>query len=154
MRTLDVARNLDVPAEAVWDALVDIRQWPRWGPSVSGASLDSGSGADGYRIGPGSTGRVRTAVGVSLPFEVTDFDVTDFDVTDFDVTDFDVTDLSGGRRWAWRVAGVAATGHRVEPTGPRSCRAVIEVPVWAPAYAPLCWVALGRLGRVAAGGAP
>ena len=139
MRTLAVARHLDVPAEAVWQALIDVRQWPRWGPSVSGARIDGGSGAGGHLIGPGSTGRVRTAVGVSLPFEI---------------TDYEVTEASGVRRWAWKVAGVAATGHRVEPAGPHSCRAVIEVPVWAPAYAPLCRVALGRLGRVAAGGAP
>ena len=139
MRTLDVARELDAPAGAVWAALVDIRQWPRWGPSVRGAELDgadrngagtdaAGNGDSGHLIGPGSTGRVRTAVGVRLPFEVTDFEP--------------------GRRWAWKVAGVAATGHRVEPVGPDRCRAVIEVPAWAPAYAPLCWVALGRLGRI------
>lgn len=139
MRTLDVTRHLDVPAESVWAALVDIRLWPRWGPSVRGAHLDrTGAGphgagphgAGGHLIGPGSTGRVRTAVGISLPFEVTDFEP--------------------GRRWSWKVAGVEATGHRVEPDGAGRCRAVIEVPGWAPVYAPLCWVALGRLGRVAA----
>jgi len=92
---------------------------------VRGAVLDG----RGTHLGPGSTGRVRTAVGVSLPFVVTDWEL--------------------GHRWAWRVAGIPATGHRVEPLGADSCRAVIEVPLWAGAYAALCWVALGRLGAAA-----
>ena len=126
MRTFDISRHLDAPAASVWDALVDTRRWPAWGPTVAAGKVDGG----GPRIGPGATGRVRTAVGLSLPFRVTAWEE--------------------GRRWAWAVGGVAATGHRVEDEG-GGCLATIEVPVWAPAYAAVCWVALGRLGRVAAG---
>lgn len=112
---------------AVWQELVDVTRWPGWGPSVRSAALDH----PGVMIRAGSTGRVHTLLGVPLPFEVTEYDE--------------------GHRWVWKVAGVTATGHRVEPgSTPNSCRAVIEVPAWAPAYAPLCWVALGRLGRQAA----
>jgi hypothetical protein len=78
-----------------------------------------------------STGRVQTAFGVWLPFRVTEWEPS--------------------RRWAWQVAGIPATAHRVEPVdGGATSRAVIEIPTWAPVYAPLCWVALGRVGAVAA----
>lgn len=125
MRTFDVTRHLDADPDRVWDALVDTRRWPDWGPTVRGATVDGG----GPRIGPGARGRVRTAAGVALPYRVVAWEE--------------------GRRWAWAVAGVAATGHRVEPDPAGGCRAVIEVPWWAPAYAAVCWVALGRLGAVA-----
>jgi uncharacterized protein YndB with AHSA1/START domain len=127
-----VARRLPASPAAVWDALVDTTTWSVWGPSVAGVALDH----PGPRIGPGSTGRVRTAVGVWLPFTVTDWEE--------------------GRRWAWSIGPVPATGHGVEAVAgaPDRALAVIDVPVWAPAYAPLCWVALGRIGRVAAGRTP
>jgi hypothetical protein len=121
-----VHRDLEVPASAVWDALTDLSAWPAWGPSVRHASLDGG----GSRLVAGATGRVATAVGVSLPFAVTQWEQ--------------------GAAWAWKVAGVPATGHGVRGTGASRCRAWIDVPAWAPWYAPLCWVALGRLGRAAA----
>ena len=122
---IDVAALLDATPAAVWRTLTDTDAWPAWGPSVAGCTLDAG----GPVIGPGSTGRVRTAVGISLPFKVTGWDE--------------------GRRWAWRVAGIPATGHRVEPEPDGRSRAVIEVPWWAPAYIPVCRLALSRLGRVA-----
>jgi hypothetical protein len=122
---LDVTRRLRAGPAAVWDVLVDTTVWPRWGPSVRAVEL-----ADGRtRIGLGAVGRVGTALGVWLPFEVTEWE--------------------DGRRWAWKVAGIPATAHRVlaDPDVPGASRATIEVPSWAPAYAPLCWVALGRIGR-------
>ncbi len=127
-----VRRDLGAPAAAVWAVLIDTTAWPAWGPTVRSAELSNGAGG---RIGPASTGRVETVLGVWLPFEVTEWEE--------------------GRRWAWKVAGVPATGHQVEPD-PRSgrspagrCRATIEVPSWAPVYAPVCWIALGRIGRLA-----
>jgi hypothetical protein len=127
---IPVTRRLAAGPAAVWDQLIDTAAWPAWGPSVRAVELSDG----GRRIGAGSTGRVATALGVWLPFEVTDW--------------------REGRRWAWKVGGIGATGHevRAEPGRPGACRATIEVPAWAPAYAPLCWIALGRIGRLAAGG--
>jgi hypothetical protein len=122
---IDVAAHLDADPAAVWRALTDTEAWPGWGPTVASATVDGGDRV----IGPGSTGRVRTAVGISLPFEVTAWDE--------------------GRRWAWKVAGVPATGHRVEPVSSGGCRAVIEVPWWAPAYIPVCRLALARIARMA-----
>ncbi|MGI8753605.1 MAG: SRPBCC family protein [Acidimicrobiales bacterium] len=124
---LDVARHLPVPAASVWATLIDTTVWSQWGPSVRGATLDR----DGTLLRADSTGRVLTAFGVWLPFRVTDWEP--------------------GRRWGWKVAGIPATAHRVEPAdGGATSRAVIEIPTWAPFYAPLCWMALGRVGAVAA----
>jgi uncharacterized protein YndB with AHSA1/START domain len=120
-----VERHIDAPAAVVWQILVDLDAWPRWGPSVSAAALDDGR----REIGAESTGRVRTAVGAELPFRITEF--------------------TPGRRWAWAVAGVAATTHEVKPEG-EGCRVRFDAPWWAAAYLPVCAVALGRIVRLAA----
>ncbi len=123
---IPVNRRLEAPAAAVWRALTDIRAWPEWGPSVTAARLDGG----GHRLRDGSSGRVQTVLGVWVPFRVTEWEE--------------------GRRWAWSVAGVPATSHGVEAAdGTGASEATIGVPLWAPAYVPLCWVGLGRLERVA-----
>jgi hypothetical protein len=116
-RRVEVAEEIDAPAERLWDLLTDTRRWPEWGPMVSGVVCDD------RRIRTGTTGTVETAVGVDLPFEVTS---------------------CVGFRWTWAVAGIDATGHRVEPLNGR-CRVVFEVPLPAAGYAPVCAVALGNL---------
>ncbi|MEM4782102.1 MAG: SRPBCC family protein [Halalkalicoccus sp.] len=118
-RTIDVTRVIDAPAEAVWDLLVDTRRWPEWGPSITDVECRD------RRIRPGSTGRVRLVGGAWVPFEVTYRDAY---------------------RWTWEVAGIPATGHRVEPRN-GSCRAVFEVPLLAAGYVPVCRLALSRLAR-------
>lgn len=117
-----VSRGIASPPEVVWHLLTDVAQWPRWGPSVAGASVPGG------RISAGARGTVRTAVGLSLPFEVTRFEA--------------------GRSWAWRVAGVPATTHRVTPTD-GGCVVTFGVPWWAPGYLVVCAVALVRIERIA-----
>jgi uncharacterized protein YndB with AHSA1/START domain len=124
---LEVGREVAAPAEQVWDLLVDTARWPAWGPTVAGAEVLAG--ADGTRIGPGARGRVRTSLGPTLPFEVRAFEP--------------------GRRWTWAVAGVPATGHRVEPLGPGRCRVTFEVPTWAAPYLLVCRQALVRIERLA-----
>ena len=118
---LSVSRHIDAPADAVWNVLIDTDAWPRWGPTVAAAELD------GALLTLGATGRVRTPVGVALPFTITDFDP--------------------GRRWAWSVAGVPATSHSVEPDG-AGCRASMAAPWWAPAYLPVLAIALARIDRM------
>ena len=122
------------PPEVVWDVLVDTALWPRWGPTVSAVELDE-PGTVGSRITAGSRGRVRTPVGVWLPFTVTEW--------------------VPGERWAWRVAGVPATAHAVGPAPAGEGRdvaaeVVLEVPWWAPAYLPVCIVAARRIADLAA----
>ena len=119
-----VDRQLPVPPEVAWRLLVDVAQWPRWGPSVRRAVLDDGSS----QISAGARGTVWTAVGVPVRFEVTDFDP--------------------GHRWAWKVAGIAATGHEVI-AAPGGCRVRFAVPWWATAYLAVCAAGLVRIERLA-----
>lgn len=116
-----VSRHIAAPAGDVWELLTDVERWSEWGPSVRVAELDSA----GFKAG--STGRIRTTPGVSLPFTVTDF--------------------RAGRSWSWSVAGVRATGHTVVPEGD-GCRVTFSVPWWAPAYLPVCAAALRRIARI------
>jgi hypothetical protein len=115
--------EIEAPAAVAWRLLIDTEAWPRWGPSVRAVD------APARHIGPGMRGRVRTAPGPWLPFEITRW--------------------QQGARWDWRVAGVAATGHIVTPLGPARCRVAFAVPTWAPFYLPVCRAALRRLRDLA-----
>lgn len=119
--SIDVARTVDAPAEVVWELLVDTRYWPEWGPSITDVECRD------RRIRTGSTGRVQLVGEIWAPFEVTYCDAY---------------------RWRWEVAGIPATGHRVEPHN-GSCRAVFEVPLIAAGYTPICWLALSRIADLA-----
>lgn len=109
-RSLEVAAAADV----TWNLLIDTRQWPQWGPTVTGVRLDH----EGHLLRPESTGAVRTPLGLWLRFEVEDW------------VDHGVRT----RSWSWRVAGVPATGHRVTELGQGRSRLSMGVPTWAPAY--------------------
>lgn len=125
MRRLWVSGEVAAPAPAVWALLADPAQWPRWGPSVRGASLDGG------RMRAGATGRVLPIAGPALPFRVTAWE--------------------DGRAWAWAVAGVAATDHRVDPLVPGRCRVAFGVPWVAAPYLLVCRRAIANLRRIAEG---
>ncbi|WP_343598820.1 SRPBCC family protein [Mycobacterium sp.] len=120
---LGVDRVIAAPAPAVWEVFVDVDAWPAWGPSIRRAALDPPHTA----LALHATGTVYTPLGVALPFVVTEF--------------------AAGRLWAWAVAGVAATRHRVQPMGERT-RVSIDVPWWAGAYLPVCAIALRRIERM------
>ena len=79
----------------------------------------------------GARGKVWTPFGVALPFTITEFD--------------------DHRCWAWEVAGVGATRREVEPTDGGTTLA-FGVPWWAPAYLPVCAIALGRIAALATDG--
>jgi hypothetical protein len=115
-------REVAAAAPAVWDLFTDTTMWPAWGPSVrSVATRDR-------RIHSSSRGTVTTVARLRLPFAVTEW--------------------TDGEHWSWRVAGIPATAHRVEPIGADRCRVGMGVPWWAPFYLPVCWVALRRLERL------
>jgi len=116
-------RDIDAPASVAWRLLVDTGEWPRWGPSVRAVEAPS------RVIGPDMRGRVKTATGLWLPFEITHWEPE--------------------RAWTWRVAGVPAAGHRVEPLGPQRCRVSFLIPRWAPFYRPVCRSALRRIAALA-----
>lgn len=123
MRTFDVVRDLATSPAVAWGVFVDTRSWPAWGPSVSEVRCDPPR-----LVGVGQRGHLRGPVGPWLPFTITEFE--------------------DGHRWAWRVAGLPATGHRVEPT-PTGCRVVFEVPRLTAPYAAVCRVALRRIAELA-----
>lgn len=114
---------MSVAPESAWAVITDLAAWPEWGPTVSGAELDS----DG-KLAMHSTGKVLTPIGVSLPFRITEF--------------------VDGRRWEWAVAGVQATSHEVLPHEV-GCTVSFGVPFWAPAYLPIMAIALPRIQRLA-----
>jgi uncharacterized protein YndB with AHSA1/START domain len=124
---LSVDRFIAAPPAVVWDLLVDLDAWPRWGPSVSAAWLDPPYS----RLEANVTGSVRTPFGVAVPFTVTEFEP--------------------GRRWAWKVAGVPATHHGVEPADD-GARASMAVPWWAPGYLSVCAIALRRIDHMSTAG--
>lgn len=115
--------EVDAPASEVWELLADPSMWPRWGPSVRRATIDGGE------LRTGATGTVTTAVGVRLPVEI--------------------TRVEPGRSWRWKVAGIPATDHTVEPLGPRRCRVGFGVPLPAAPYLAVCRVALHRIEQLA-----
>lgn len=117
----DSTREIASPAPVVWALLANLEHWPAWGTTVT--AVDPAVGT----VSLGLTGRVRTVLGVWLPFEI--------------------TEMVEGESWGWRVAGIAATGHVVESTA-RGCRVTFTAPSWAPFYLPVLSRGLGNLERL------
>ncbi|MUV89304.1 SRPBCC family protein [Halapricum sp. CBA1109] len=122
-RRILVDRTVDAPAEDVWEILTDTERWPEWGPSVRGVT------ASERVIQRGTTGRVETPVGVSVPFEITRCEPY---------------------VWEWEVARIPATGHRVESLSGDRCRVTLDLPPLAAGYVPVCRRALDRIAGIAA----
>lgn len=106
----------------LWDLITDTTQWPRWGPTVKAVR-----NSERY-IRQGSAGHVLTAVGIWLPFVITEYEHECF--------------------WSWKVASIQATGHRVQPTETGGCHLWFEVPIVAAPYLVVCQMALNRIAKV------
>jgi hypothetical protein len=61
---------------------------------------------------------------------------------------FVVIEWVEGHYWAWRVAGVRATGHRVEPLGADRSVLTFDLPVPAFPYLLVCGIAARRIARL------
>ncbi len=120
--TLAVGRDVAVPPAVAAEFLRDTRTWPEWGPAIDGVESSD------RLVRTGTEGRVDVA-GAWLPFRVTG---------------------CNGRRWDWRIAGLPGTGHRVDRYAgdPDRCRVVIEVPLVAAGYVPVCRRALDRFAAL------
>ncbi len=119
MRTIAISREIQSPASVVWRLISEFAQWPRWGPTVRTVTSESDAVADGV------TGTVVTPLGLAVPFEI--------------------TEVQPGVSWKWRVGGVHATGHRVEPTGDDSCRLELSVPWMFAPYAIVLYLGVRRV---------
>lgn len=82
-------------------------------------------------LATGATGVVQTPLLVEVPFVVTEFET--------------------GKYWAWNVAGIPATSHRVEAID-EGARFTFSVPWWAPPYLTVCALALYRIEKMLLGG--
>lgn len=89
MRRVSSSIDIAAPPDRIWPYLAEFESWPQWGISIS--EVDAAAS----RIAPGVTGRVRTRLGLWLPFTIEDVVVGSF--------------------WDWSVAGVRATEHHLEP---------------------------------------
>ena len=114
--------EIGAPADRVWELISQFEYWPDWGLSIRDVDPARGS------VESGRTGRVQTAIGPWIPFEI--------------------TTVREGAFWAWKVAGADATGHRVDPTSTGS-RTTFTSPRWAPFYVPVLVFSLRRLRRLA-----
>ena len=119
------SQAIDASAGRVWELIIDTRTWTVWGPSVKAVDCRQ------RYLAAGCQGRIQTPIGLWLPFYVTTFEPESY--------------------WDWRVAGVAATGHRVDPLGPQRCRLSFTVPAWAFGYGIVCRQAMLRIDRLLAG---
>ncbi len=119
---LSVARTFKALPANAWDLLTDTAKWSRWGPTVRGVACPE------RYIRQGIRGKVRTPVGWWAPFVITAYE--------------------HGRYWAWEVAGIRATGHRLSPRGSSACEVAFELPFyWAP-YAVVCGMALRGMANL------
>ena len=112
-------RTIAADPAAAWALLTDTDRWAEWGPTVRGGELDPPG-----RFEAGATGHVRTIARVALPFEL--------------------TEVVPERRWAWKVAGIPATAHAVEPVD-GGVEVGFGVPAPAAPYLAVCLVALHRI---------
>ena len=120
---MQVIKIINAPLERVWDILTDTRQWPAWGPSVRRVDCPQ------RYICSGLQGRLKTTVGVWVRFEITRCEAPVF--------------------WDWKVAGVAATGHRLKKLTENSCELIFELPFTVFPYALICRLAANRIARLA-----
>ncbi len=120
---IEVGRELKASTLTVWALITDTYQWKDWGPSVVAVDCPERCIRKGLR------GRIRTPLGLWVPFAISEVDPPRF--------------------WSWRVFGIPATGHRLDPLGPGICRLTFEVPIFGGPYAAICAVALSRIAGIA-----
>ncbi len=122
---LTVDRVIAAPTQAVWELLVDLDAWPQWGPPIRHAELNRPY--DELKLH--AAGYVSTYLPIAAPFVISDFEP--------------------GRYWAWTVAGLPATSHRVDPVND-GARVTIGVPWWSAPYLSVCSIALRRMAAMLA----
>jgi uncharacterized protein YndB with AHSA1/START domain len=123
VRHARVSIEVGAAGEKVWRLISEFEHWPAWGPSVLAVESEAAA------VEPGVTGRVKTVAGFWLPFEI--------------------TAVEPGRSWNWKVAGIPATGHRVEDIGDGSSRVEFTAPIVTYPYVLVLRRGLVRLKQLA-----
>lgn len=123
MSPVTTSIEIAAPVSTVWPLLAEFRHWREWGPSVRAVESEAEA------VAPGVRGRVKTPIGLWLPFEIERCEVE--------------------RYWDWKVAGVAATGHRLEPITPVTTRVEFSAGRLFFAYRPVLTRGLKRLAKLA-----
>jgi hypothetical protein len=123
---VSVGKYIDASPSEIWSLLTDTDRWPDWGPTVM--KVES---VDRF-IELGSKGRVKTALGIWLPFKVTAFEES--------------------RYWNWKVASIKATGHRLTANPEGDCALWFDTPLFAAPYILACQLALGRIEKMLSAG--
>jgi hypothetical protein len=119
---METSMEIAAPAGDAWEVLTDTERWTEWGLSITEVEC-------GQRyIAQGTSGWVKTVFGLWLPFRIDTFEE--------------------GKNWSWSVAGIKATGHRVESIGPDKCRVIFSVPLFVAPYLVVCKLALIRIKRI------
>ena len=109
--------------ERVWNIIIDTHLWPKWGPSVSTVEC-----VDRF-ITAQSSGRLQTALGLWVPFTITDFE--------------------DGHFWSWRIGRIEATGHRVSRHRENQSVVSFTMPWWSTPYLIICMKALDHISKIA-----
>lgn len=121
---MNVGKYYPALPRSVWDLITDTVKWPHWGPTVKRVQCSE------RFIREGSAGWVLTAVGIWLPFVITEYEHAGF--------------------WSWNVASVKATGHRIQAANNGGCYLWFEVPIIAAPYTLVCHMALNRIKELLA----
>jgi hypothetical protein len=119
---IHIGRFYDSPVPIVWDLITDTLQWPQWGPTVREVESE-----DRF-IRKGTRGRVKTAVGIWLPFVIVEYIHMRF--------------------WSWKVGSVKATGHSIRSAKNGGSHLWFEVPIIAAPYILVCRMALDRIEKL------
>jgi hypothetical protein len=109
---MQVKKKINAPIETVWKILTDTQLWPVWGPSLTAVDCPQ------RYIFAGAEGWVKTSIGPWLPFVI--------------------SRCQEPRYWDWSVAGIPATGHRLNALGQGRCELIFEMPLVVFPYAIIC----------------
>lgn len=133
-RRIEISKQVDAPAATVWNLHTRVEHWGAWGPAVSDVDYPD------RVISADTDGLVQVFGLFWVPFRI---------------------ETVEEHRWTWSVWGRTppADDHRVDdlsadgasggdPSG-AGCRVALELPLWAPWYLPVCWLALHNMKRVA-----
>ena len=121
----EVIRESHAPADRLWEVMSDVRQWPRWLPTV-----DAVTPHDPAR--PDEVGAAYTVEQPGLPRAV-----------------WTITAIEPGRSFTWESAqpGIRSVGTHVLRPGPEGSTTIVLGIAWSGVLAPLLRLVVGRKAR-------